>query len=172
MRIVLRGTAVLEPIPASRRRSPGQVREFIDAALKYAESIAIAVGPTPSTTTNHSDGASCADHPKSDGQAYRPDSLTQAVSRVAREATQAHANGGGCGGRYGDEGGEGGGTGRSSVLVNVFMVTPWGKFVPALNALLGFAARDGADLVMFQVRLRVRHFSFWRGFVTAHGEWR
>lgn len=44
------------------------------------------------------------------------------------------------------------------------MVTPWGKFVPALNALLGFAARDGADLVMFQVRLTSTAFQLLEGF--------
>lgn len=38
-------------------------------------------------------------------------------------------------------------------VVSVFEVTPWGKFTPALNALLGYAARDGAELVMFQVRI-------------------
>lgn len=36
-------------------------------------------------------------------------------------------------------------------VVSVFEVTPWGKFTPALNALLGFAARDGAAVAMFQV---------------------
>lgn len=129
---------------------PSQVREFVDAALQYAEGVAIAVGPTP-PSTDHRDGASDAGH-SGDGQAHRPDSLLHAVSRVAREATEAHASSW-HGGRYGDEEGGGRGAGKSGALVNVFMVTPWGKFVPALNALLGFAARNGADFVMFQVGL-------------------
>jgi hypothetical protein len=41
------------------------------------------------------------------------------------------------------------GPGASAVLVTVVPVSPWGSFVPALNALLLHAARSGAALVLF-----------------------
>ncbi|CAN0369768.1 unnamed protein product, partial [Discosporangium mesarthrocarpum] len=34
--------------------------------------------------------------------------------------------------------------------VTVIPVTPWGNFTPGLNALLSFAARDNADLILYQ----------------------
>lgn len=126
-------------------RNASQVREFLDSALKYGDSVAIAVGPTPTTATEN----------ESTQAARTQDSLLRLISRAAREATDAHV-GSRCGARYTEREGEGdaGAPGEGEedgVRISVFEVTPWGKFTPALNALLGFAARDGADLVMFQV---------------------
>ncbi|CBJ30144.1 conserved unknown protein [Ectocarpus siliculosus] len=122
-----------------------KVREFLNTALLYADSIAIAVGPPPpppppSTdqhgTTTTSTAAAAGSSPP----------LLQSITLAAREAEREAPPD-----RAVESVGEGGGgEGRAAGVVNVFEVTPWGKFTPALNALLGFASRDGAELVMFQ----------------------
>lgn len=116
-----------------------QVREFLDAALLYADSIAIAVGPPPPSPTDEH-GATTADSTPP---------LLQSIALAAKEAEREAPPDRGV-----ESVGEEGGPERGAAgVVNVFEVTPWGKFTPALNALLGFASRDGAELVMFQVRL-------------------
>ncbi|CAM9512947.1 unnamed protein product [Ectocarpus sp. 13 AM-2016] len=119
-----------------------KVREFLDTALLYADSVAIAVGtPPPSTDHNGTTTATAA--------ADSTPPLLQSITLAAREAEREAPP------DLGVEsvGEEGGAEGGAAGVVKVFEVTPWGKFTPALNALLGFASRDGADLVMFQVLL-------------------
>lgn len=146
------------------------MREFLDTALLYADSIAIAVGSPPPPPPPLNDGApvtGCSGQQASNTdrengpnplqqQAQEP-SLLQLISQAAREAEREAPPR-----ERGDDGGDGqedGGGGKGGVaggvsVVSVFEVAPWGKFTPALNALLGFAARDGAELVMFQARAR------------------
>lgn len=132
-----------------------QVREFLDTVLLYADSVAVAVGSSPPTA---SDG----DGPDPQHDKPQQPSLLQLISRAAIEAESEKASS--CVKKEADGGepGEGGGdTERVAAVVSVFEVTPWGKFTPALNALVGFAARDGAELVMFQVRLTLPYCVRW-----------
>lgn len=146
------------------------MREFLDTTLLYADSIAIAVGSPPppppppvATAAPGTPGQQPGSHhedpnpPLQQGQGL---SLLQLISRAAKEAEERSPQGVGwkegsaaVDGR--EEGTEerlaGAGGGAPGAAVSVFEVSPWGKFTPALNALLGFAARDGAELVMFQV---------------------
>lgn len=131
-----------------------QVREFLDTALHYADSIAIAVGSPPPPSL-------AAAAPGGSDQQVTPDhvdsqelSLLQLVSGAAREAEQGAPSRERGEGVIGGDGQEGGGVAGVGA-VSVIEVSPWGKFTPALNALLGFAARDGAELVMFQARIRM-----------------
>eukprot|EP00752_Nemacystus_decipiens_P005803 g5249.t1 len=142
-----------------------KVREFLDTALLYADSIAIAVGspppPPPPAPLDDAVAPGCSDqeanstdHRPGDGptpqQQEQEQSLLQLILQEAKKAeTENPPRERGDGG-YGqeDRGGRGGGAGVK--VISVFEVSPWGKFTPALNALLGFAARDGAELVMFQ----------------------
>lgn len=119
------------------------MREFLDTVLLYADSVAIAVGSLPPPTTTDEAGPN-----RQEKQLQQP-SLLELISRAAREAESKKAPP--CLEDEVAEGGEGGKE-RVAAVVSVFEVTPWGKFTPALNALVGFAARDGAELVMFQVR--------------------
>ncbi|CAB1096275.1 unnamed protein product [Ectocarpus sp. CCAP 1310/34] len=116
-----------------------KVREFLDTALLYADSIAIAVGTPPPSADQHGTTTSTA-------AADSTPPLLQSITLAAREAERKAPPDRG----VESVGEEGGGERGAAGVVNVFEVTPWGKFTPALNALLGFASRDGADLVMFQ----------------------
>lgn len=122
------------------------MREFLDTALLYADSIAIAVGPPPPppppSTDQHGTTTSTA-------AADSTPPLLQSITLAAREAEREAPPDRG----VESVGEEGGAEGGAAGVVTVFEVTPWGNFTPALNALLGFASRDGADLVMFQVHL-------------------
>lgn len=153
------------------------MREFLDTTLLYADSIAIAVGsPPPQPSPPPLDDAATA-APGCSGQQQQADgtdhgnspvpqpqarelSLLQLISgearKAEREAPPRSRGGDAVDGQEegGGEGGEGGGVAGGVSVVSVFEVSPWGKFTPALNALLGFAARDGAELVMFQARER------------------
>lgn len=152
---------------------PLQVGEFVRGALNYADAIALAVGvltppqPPPRGTASED---------TEDTEMGTPDySLVHSVTRVAREAQAQRAslqksagsdratNRGRCTDASTgleaeeDEGAECEPSGVDSVEVDdgvevkVIPVTPWGSFTPALNALLALAARDGVDLVLFQV---------------------
>ncbi|CAM9149087.1 unnamed protein product [Hapterophycus canaliculatus] len=129
---------------ADRPVDLGKVREFLDTVLLYADSVAIAVGAPPPATTDEAGTIAQQEQPQ------QP-SLLQLISRTAREAENEKARP--ClkdeaqGVEQGEEGRD---EERVEAVVSVFEVTPWGKFTPALNALVGFAARDGAELVMFQ----------------------
>lgn len=132
-----------------------QVRQFLEGALQYADVIAVALGLPPV--------------PEVEGALSTPEfSLVGAVVDVAHAAiaTIPRSQGDGRHGTIDKESdagrwrvnvvGFGEGRAKSDSAgtrsINVMVVTPWGKFTPALNALLSFAARDLADLVLFQVR--------------------
>ncbi|CAM9149196.1 unnamed protein product [Scytosiphon promiscuus] len=126
---------------ADRPVDLAKVREFLNTVLLYADSVAIAVGSPPPKT-----GRENGPDPHEEQPPPQP-TLMQLISRAAREAEseQARPYIEGEASREGKEGEE-----RTAAIVSVFEVAPWGKFTPALNALVGFAARDGAELVMFQ----------------------
>lgn len=162
--------------PRIPRRNPSiQVREFLDTALLYADSVAIAVGSPPPPLAD-APGQEAEQQPETQSQPQ--ESLLRLISGAAREVEEAFI----CsGGRHGEEegghgggavaaaegGGREGGAGERAACVSVFEVAPWGSFTPALNALLGFASRDGAELVMFQVSL-----AHARASSLVHCDWR
>ncbi|CAN0330174.1 unnamed protein product, partial [Ectocarpus fasciculatus] len=129
---------------ADRPVDLAKVREFLDTALLYADSIAIAVGPPPPPPPPPTDEHGTTTAASAAGGTDSTSPLLQSITLVAREAEREASPDRGV-----ESVGEEGGNGAAGV-VTVFEVTPWGKFTPALNALLGFAARDGAELVMFQ----------------------
>eukprot|EP00903_Cladosiphon_okamuranus_P014942 g13833.t1 len=154
---------------ADRPVDLAKVREFLDTALLYADSIAIAVGsptprprPTPTPppspppaplataapgSSEHQANPDQDDNPSAQQQGQELSLLQQisGVARVAEQEAMPREWGVGVGGDGQEEDGVAG-----VAAVSVFEVSPWGKFTPALNALLGFAARDGAELVIFQ----------------------
>lgn len=147
--------------------SPTQVGEFVRGALQYGDSVALAVGmSTPPDNDNTSSD------PVSSPEYSLVHSVTQAAQAAEEEWAFSQSE---CGYPNGDttankthgdiEIEEGGGRtsgpssreakalGGSARRVTIIPVTPWGNFTPALNALLSFAARDGAELVLFQVKI-------------------
>ncbi|CAM9881465.1 unnamed protein product, partial [Choristocarpus tenellus] len=112
-----------------------KVREFFVGALSYADVVAIAVGGMEGATSEH---------------AQHGIELAHDVARVAREVesetTLQHAATVASKEIDQDEGE----VPCRKLAIRVIPVTPWGNFVPALNALLSFAANSGVDLILFQ----------------------